>query len=349
MIVKNEEDVIARCLESAREIADEIVIVDTGSTDRTKERCARYTDKIFDFEWIDDFAAARNQSFAHATCDYCLWLDADDVISDADKKKFLDLKASLENEDVVFCRYHVAFDEQGNPTFSYYRERLIRRLSGLCWEGFVHECITPKGNLRYSDAAVCHRKLHASPAGRNLEIYRKMQQKGVPFSPRHLFYFARELFYNGFFEECETNLLEFLEGEQGWRINCIDACGMLADCYERTNQSEKILPALFRSFLYAPPQAEICCRIGAHFLGKAEYACAIFWYECALRAKPQPEQGGFVQADCYGFLPLIQLCVCYDRIGEIRKAAEYNRLAAALRPDHPAVRSNLEYFARKHQ
>lgn len=59
MIVKNEERVLARCLESVRECMDEIIIVDTGSSDATKEIAARYTDKIYDFEWIDDFAAAR--------------------------------------------------------------------------------------------------------------------------------------------------------------------------------------------------------------------------------------------------------------------------------------------------
>ena len=60
MIVKNEEKVLGRCLDSAKEIADEIIIVDTGSTDRTKEIAAEYTEKIYDFKWNDDFSAARN-------------------------------------------------------------------------------------------------------------------------------------------------------------------------------------------------------------------------------------------------------------------------------------------------
>lgn len=80
MIVKNEEDVLARCLESVEDLVDETVIVDTGSTDRTREIAARFTNRIFDFPWRDDFAAARNESFAHASMDYCLWLDADDVL-----------------------------------------------------------------------------------------------------------------------------------------------------------------------------------------------------------------------------------------------------------------------------
>lgn len=63
MIVKNEESVLARCLDSIADLMDEIIIVDTGSTDHTKEIAANYTDKIFDFDWKSDFSAARNYSF----------------------------------------------------------------------------------------------------------------------------------------------------------------------------------------------------------------------------------------------------------------------------------------------
>ena len=72
MIVKNEEDVLSRCLESVSGLVDEIIIVDTGSTDRTQETAACFTDKIFAFPWQDDFAAARNEAFSHASMDY--WL-----------------------------------------------------------------------------------------------------------------------------------------------------------------------------------------------------------------------------------------------------------------------------------
>ena len=79
MIVKNEERTLARCLDSVAGITDEIVIVDTGSSDRTMEIAAQYTDRIFMYEWADDFAAARNFSFDQATQEYILWLDADDA------------------------------------------------------------------------------------------------------------------------------------------------------------------------------------------------------------------------------------------------------------------------------
>ena len=70
MIVKNESRTLARCLDSLKDIMDEIIIVDTGSTDDTKKIASRYTTKIYDYEWSDDFAAARNFAFSKAVGDY---------------------------------------------------------------------------------------------------------------------------------------------------------------------------------------------------------------------------------------------------------------------------------------
>ena len=95
MIVKNEEQVLARCLDSVADLMDEIIIVDTGSTDRTKEVAARYTDQIYDFTWIGDFSAARNFSFSKATMEYIYAPDADEVLDAENRARFLDLKNCL--------------------------------------------------------------------------------------------------------------------------------------------------------------------------------------------------------------------------------------------------------------
>ena len=160
MIVKNEEDVIARCLDSVSRCVDEIIIADTGSSDRTKEICRDFTDKVFDFEWTDDFAAARNFSFSKATGDYLMWLDADDVVSSENIGLLKELKKTLaqKNPDVVMCRYVTSFDENGTPLFSFFRERLLKRTANFKWEGFIHECISPRGNIIYSDFTVHHKK-----------------------------------------------------------------------------------------------------------------------------------------------------------------------------------------------
>lgn len=103
MIVKNESDVLGRCLSCTKDIADEIIIVDTGSTDNTKEIAHGFTDKVYDFEWCDDFATARNFSFSKASMDYTMWLDADDVIDEKNRALLLKLKNELSpSTDMVF-------------------------------------------------------------------------------------------------------------------------------------------------------------------------------------------------------------------------------------------------------
>ena len=88
MIVKNEEMHIARSLESVAELVDEIIVVDTGSVDRTVEIAAGYTRKVYSYPWKDDFSDARNFSFSKATMDYCMWMDADDILEEVEKDKF---------------------------------------------------------------------------------------------------------------------------------------------------------------------------------------------------------------------------------------------------------------------
>src|SRR4051812_44016553 len=128
MIVKDEEEVIERCLSSIQSVVDEIIIVDTGSTDRTKELVKRFTNQIYNFEWIDDFSAARNYSFSKATMDYILWLDADDILTEENKIKLEKLKQSLTKDvDAVSMNYDLAFDENGKPSMSSRRHRLVKR------------------------------------------------------------------------------------------------------------------------------------------------------------------------------------------------------------------------------
>ncbi len=172
MIVKNEEMHIARCLDSVAELVEEIVIVDTGSTDRTVEIVSGYTSKVYSYPWKDDFSDARNYSFSKASMDYCMWMDADDVLEAWEKEKFLQLKQSLPPDtDIVMMKYHTSFDEAGKPSFSYFRERWIRNDKEFCWVGAVHEVIPPRGRILYSNIGICHKKMKTGDSDRNLKIY----------------------------------------------------------------------------------------------------------------------------------------------------------------------------------
>jgi glycosyltransferase involved in cell wall biosynthesis len=95
MIVRDEETNLANCLASVRGVFDEIIVVDTGSTDRTVEIARSFGAKVFEFAWVDSFSAARNEALSHATGDYAFWLDADDVVEPREREKLMTVLGSL--------------------------------------------------------------------------------------------------------------------------------------------------------------------------------------------------------------------------------------------------------------
>lgn len=348
MIVKNEEAVLGRILEQMKDIADEIIIVDTGSTDRTREIAFQYTENVFDYPWKQDFAAARNYACSKAVMDYWMWLDADDMISESERKKLLELKEGLDADtDVVMMKYLTGFDENGDVTFSYYRERLLKNRAGFFWTGRVHEAVTPRGKILYEPIAIEHRKVGGGDPDRNLQIYEKMIAEGERLEPRHQFYYGRELYYHSRYHEAIQIFEKFLEEPEGWVENCIDACVQIAVCYEHLGKPRERLVALLSSFLFDAPRAEVCCEIGRAMMEENKYHQAVYWYHQALGMEMKEDTGAFVWRDCYGFLPAIQLCVCYDRLGDEERALEYHRKSMKYKPDSQAVKYNEEYFLRK--
>lgn len=345
MIVKNEEGVLARCLASVASLVDEIILVDTGSEDRTEEIAHEFTDQVLHFPWVDDFSAARNYAFNQATMDYILWLDADDLLLEEDQKAFARLKESLDPQvDMVMIPYHLAFDQEGKPTFTNYRERLVRRGAGFRWLGPVHEVIPPSGKIHYAkDLAVTHRKMGPGSPGRNLRIMETYMEKGGVLDARQRFYFARELSDNGEHQRAAEAYESYLQGE-GWLENKIEACRGLAFCLSHLGREEEALLALLKSFAFDVPRAELCCDLGFHFFKTGSYPQAIYWYQRAREADFQPERGGFCLPDCYGYLPCIQLCVIYDRLGMTKEAEAFNELAGSFKPEDAAVAYNRSYF-----
>lgn len=345
MIVKNEEAVLKRCLESAKEAADEMIVVDTGSRDRTKEIAQEAGAQVFEFPWTDDFAAARNFSFSKASMDYCMWLDADDVLLPEDREQLKALKQSLVSDvDMVMMKYHTAFDQQGKPVFSYYRERLVRNGKSFRWVGAVHEVIPPQGTVIYSPIAVTHQKIGPGDPDRNLRIFEKLLREGTPLDPRQRFYYARELYYHESYEKAAGEFLDFLNSGQGWVENEIEACRQLYHCCRKLGRETAGLRALFRSLEYDVPRAEVCCDIGAYFMEKGKLRQAVYWYQTAAACERNDCSGGFVLPDCYDYIPYLQLCVCYDRLGDYETARRYNEKAGKYKPDSKAYLANQIYF-----
>jgi Glycosyltransferases involved in cell wall biogenesis len=144
MIAKNEEENIKNSLECARKFADEIIVVDTGSEDATPEIARSMGAKVYFFPWCDDFSAARNESLKYATCDWIIWLDADDIIDDVNIERIKELKKILppeKNEAYLFLieTKMVGADED---TWYWYQIRMFPNHKEIRFEGKIHEQVT---------------------------------------------------------------------------------------------------------------------------------------------------------------------------------------------------------------
>ena len=139
MIVKNEEALLPTCLESVKDHVDEIVIVDTGSTDRTVEVATKYNAKIYHHPWENSFSKARNYSLKYATCDWILILDADEEISGNDAPRL----KSLIRESSADLIYLQVLDKttEGKIVSVLNSERLFKNHHGIRYDGIVHNAL----------------------------------------------------------------------------------------------------------------------------------------------------------------------------------------------------------------
>lgn len=186
MIVKNEEEYIRSALESVKDAVDEIVIVDTGSTDNTKGICACYTDKIYDLEWKEDFSEARNFSLEKAAGDWILWLDADERLVIKDKKAFQKRlnKPDSKAYSIKLLHFMESEKEEDKQYCISWHIKLFKRSESFCFQGAIHE------KLSREDGAVPE----AENIGNCVEIYhygygnRHLKEKSI----RNLHILSRE-------------------------------------------------------------------------------------------------------------------------------------------------------------
>lgn len=261
-------------------------------------------------------------------------------------EKLLQLKRRMDGaEDVVMMPYCVSFDAAGRAIYSYYRERLLKRALRFIWEGAVHEVITPRGKILHADVEIHHKKIEKKrDSDRNLNIYRKLLEEKKELNPREQFYFASELYFHVLYEEAIETLEAFLNGRRGWIENNITACRYLHQCYRCTNRPQEALRTLFCSFEYDLPRAEVLCDIGSVYIELNRYEEAVYWYEKALSCVHGDTRGGFMEADCYDYIPYLQLCVCFDRMGLTKQAIDANERALRIKPESEAALGNRAYF-----
>ena len=220
MIVKNEEAVLGRCLESVKDIVDEIVIVDTGSEDCTKEIAKSFNAKVYDFKWVNDFSAARNFALSKAIGEWRLILDADEYIEKGNREEILRVLNEKSVGQVLILN---AFEKKGEISYSRnYASRLIYR--GTSYIGHIHEQIDSNlPRIRTNIEIVHDGYLHKDKSSRNLPILFKAV-KNKPKDSYLLYQLAHTLFLGGQVKEAFSWYEKFYENSkiyEGYRCSAV--------------------------------------------------------------------------------------------------------------------------------
>ena len=219
MIVKNESAMLRRCLESIKGV-DEIVVVDTGSVDNTKEVAREFTDKVYDFAWCDDFSAARNFALSKCTSDWVLSIDADEFMEPGGVEK---LRKHL------FTAKETIGIQMRSVSNTYHVPRCFRNIPTLQWQGRVHELVV-SGAPDKTDVTITFESspAHALDQNRNIRILESASAED-PKNTRYLYYLAREYGYRARWEDAITTFDRYL-AESTWLAERADALFMKGLC-----------------------------------------------------------------------------------------------------------------------
>lgn len=315
MIVKNESKVLTRCLDSLQGLYEELIIVDTGSSDNTREIAALYTDKLYDYQWIDDFAAARNFAFEKASMDYIYTVDADEVLDETNRARFIKLKEDLLPEIEIVQMWYVNTKKYAT-TENYekeYRPKLYKRLRTFRWIDPIHESVNLNPVVFDSDIEISHMP-ESNHGKRDFRVFEKAIGSGRLLSGKLHKMYARELMLTGDVED-------FKKAEQYFLIKAMD-CNSTE---EERDYSYVILAHLYRELdnmseffkwglknICTKPSAEICCEIGKFYFAQGDIQEALVWFQNAMT-----ETEAILDAKSNRQIPASMMKKCYEILAEM--------------------------------
>ena len=302
MIVKNEGAVIYKTLQTIKELFDEIIIVDTGSTDNTFGKIEEFISleeglkiKFHQFEWCDDYSAARNYSYSLATCDYITWWDANDVPGVKFKDIIQDIRDDKYHGIQMFCIPTVKkFNPDGSIKKWVQNDRIIRKDIFYSWQCPVHEYLIYKDvmDLKNSSLVVTFSPLECrieSNSGSEdtlsrVELYNRLIERGYEFTGHDYYFYIVDLLDSEFY----TDVIKYIN------LGCskdysIYELGYFVLMYRHINENYRhlhyLMPYIDIILLllrHGMCDAEVSCWFGDYLLNKGSVDGALIWYNNAM-------------------------------------------------------------------
>ena len=322
MIVKNEEDKLAACLDSVKDLVDEMIIVDTGSSDKTKEIAASYGAKIFDFEWTGSFSDARNYSFEQAACDFIYTADADETIDEENRERFRQLKSDIDELDIDVVQMYYCNQLSHNTVYNYDRElrpKLFRRVRNFIWQDPIHETVKLNPTVCNSEIEIWHNPTE-DHGERDLTAFRRAVKEGAYISKRLHTMYAKELYMVGTDEDFMLAREFFEESimDNGRDLDQIkEAACVLAHIAVLDGHAEELLKYSLKD-MTTIPSSEMCFELGNYYRNKGDLDEAIVWYYNAAY-----ETSPILDAHRGGDFAMKKIAECYRELGNLEQAEDY--------------------------
>jgi tetratricopeptide (TPR) repeat protein len=285
LIVKNEERHLADCLRSVEDVVDEIIMVDTGSADRSIAIGERFGATIINFPWVGDFSAARNISLERATRDWILYLDADERLVEGQNVKL----RSLMRNHAVFAYSLIIQGAHALPTGAVYQQnaypRLFRNHPKIRFEGVVHEQITPSlirlgkqvlpteiriEHLGYGESVEAIKE----KCMRNMELLRTQLRKD-PTNAYARFQLGNTLAVLQEYDAAQRELEPLVHSDTLAASIRASACNILAEIDIRRGMEPSAIARCLASLALAPSQVMARWFLAAAYIGTEQYRASL--------------------------------------------------------------------------
>jgi len=348
IIARNAEPSIGECISSVEKYVDQVVVVLAGeSTDKTAEVAKQASEKteLYDFEWCDDFSAARNYALSKMNTDWIMWVDSDDVVENADQIPGI-VANTPSHIAAIWLPYFYAFDDCGNTTTLFDRERIMRKKIGWVWRGRVHETVAPLNNpvnyAKNEDVKIIHKHMDigGSRSERNFKLLNLMHLES-PEDRRVWMYLGFQHFAGQSWEEATEWFMKFVACEDVLPIEkyqCLTYAGRAMR--EAGRFKDAINCDLLAVELY-PNWADAYIGLCMDYNGIGQFDKAITWGESA-KTKSPPDRLIFVNPLDYAFNLPVSLSTSY--IGKMDMDNSINCLKEAnkVRPKDTAVTDQIK-------
>ncbi|MDR3560138.1 MAG: glycosyltransferase [Negativicutes bacterium] len=334
MIVKNEAEILGRCLESVRPWVSEIVVVDTGSADDTKAIARQFADGIYNFTWCDDFAKARNFSLEKAQYDWVLVLDADELVTEFDQAN---VRLFSQNDKSTVGRIKLVnlFEDQWGATWHTERVGRFFNRQFFHYKGIIHEQIVSNKNWHYQSSPL---GITVEHLGYTREIMRKkdklqrnialLKQAIVDDSGNPYLYYqlGKSYFVAHKHELACVNFLEALT----LPLNFADEYAEdLVESYGyallNNGQYDEALK-LGKYAQYYPNSPDFCFLLGLVYMNMAFFDLAVEkFHQCI-----SPQEGKIKGINSY--LATYNIAVIYECLGHFGQAMDYYKRCGDYKP-----------------